>query len=278
VSKGEEVQVRHVGYWLISFVAVFNVATLAATDDQKVNAKCSFDTYRPLKVGTPIRGGHDQLAIKKVSPAYPPEARQKGIAGRVVVSVLVNRAGDVVKTCATGEPLLAKAAEDAVSQWRFKKDFGFSFSGHRPIHPQYAVLNLTFDFQPDPGRSDASLEAWACTQKSSVARDEHGAPIWLNSEDLFRRAVHKTDLAFPMLDRGRLHGVINVDVLIDARGNVACALAISGHPIAIASAMSAIRTWRFKPFTQDAQAIPVFGHLVIPYDTRQVGRGERGRK
>jgi hypothetical protein len=138
-----------------------------------------------------------QLAIKKVSPAYPPEAQQKGMAGRVVVSAL-NRAGDVVKTCATGEPVLAKAAEDAVSQWLFQKDFGLSFSGKPPVHPQYAVLGLTFDFQPDPGRSDASPEAWACAEKSSAARDENGIPIWLNSEDLLRRAIHKTDLAFPM--------------------------------------------------------------------------------
>lgn len=268
---------RHVGYCLISFVALLNTATLRLADDQKGNAKCSFDAYCPLKVGTPIRGGHDQLAIKKVNPAYPPEAEQRNIAGRVVVSVLVNRAGDVVKTCATGEPVLAKAAEDAVSQWQFRKDFGFSFSGSGP-HPQYAVLSLTFDFQPDPERSDASVGAWACAQKSSAARDEHGEPIWLNSEDLLRRAVHRTDLAFPMLDRGRLHGVVKVDVLIDSRGNVACALAITGHPIAIASAVSSVRTWRFTPFTRNAKAIPVFGHLVIPYDTRQVARGERIRK
>lgn len=268
---------RHVGYWLIGFVAVFNAATLGWADDQKISAKCSFDAHRPLRVGTPIRGGHDQLAIKKVSPNYPQEAQQRGIAGRVVVSVLVNRAGDVVKTCATGEPVLATAAEEAVSKWQFQTDFGFSFSGSGP-HPQYAVLSLTFDFQPDPERSDASFGAWACTQKSSAARDEHGALIWLDSEDVFRRAVHRTDLAFPMLDRGRLHGVVNLDVLIDSRGNVACALAISGHPIAIASAMSAVRTWRFKPFTQDAKAIPVLGHLVILYDTHQGAGGERVRK
>jgi hypothetical protein len=268
VSKREEVEVPHVGYWLISFITVFNLATLGLADDQKLNAKCSFDAYRPLKVDTPIRGGHDQLAIKKVAPAYPPEAQRSGLAGRVVVSVLVNRAGEVVKTCATGAPVIAKAAEDAVSQWQFQKDFGFSFSGNGP-HPQYAVLSLTFDFKPDPERTDALLTGWTCTQNSSAARDEHGAPIWLNSEDLFRRAVHKTDLAWPMLDRGRLHGVVNVDVLIDSRGNVACALAISGHPIAIASAMSAVRTWRFKPFVQSGKALPVLGHLSLPYDTRR---------
>jgi len=196
----------------------------------------------------------------------------------VVAHVLINRGGDIVKASAIGEPVLSKAAEDAVSQWRFQQDFGFTYSGQPPVHSRYVVLTLTFDFQPTPGRQDPSLEAWTCAHKSSAARDEHGVPIWLNSDALFQRAVHKTDLTFPMLDGGRLHGFVNVDIQIDARGNVACALAISGHPIAIASALSAVRTWRFKPFTQYAKAVPVFGHLVIAYDTRHVSRRQQAEK
>jgi hypothetical protein len=58
--------------------------------------ECDFDSYHPLKIGTPIRGGHEDLAIERVTPTYPEQAQQNGIGGQVDAQVLVNRAGDVV--------------------------------------------------------------------------------------------------------------------------------------------------------------------------------------
>ena len=74
-----------------------------------------------------------------------------GIFGQVEVSVLINRAGEVVKVCATGEPILARASESALSQWRFQKDFGISSVGPSHTRPRYAVLSLIFDFRGQSG-------------------------------------------------------------------------------------------------------------------------------
>jgi TonB family protein len=68
-----------------------------------------------------------------------------------------------------------------------------------------------------------------------------------------------------MLGHGRLRGEVKLDVMIDGQGHVACASAIGGNPIAISSAMAAIRNWRFKPLIQRGKAMPVLGHLTIPY-------------
>ncbi len=61
-----------------------------------------------------------RAAVKKISPAYPPIAKQLGITGTVVVIATVDASGKVVKAESTsGNKLLATAAIEAVKQWRF---------------------------------------------------------------------------------------------------------------------------------------------------------------
>jgi len=164
-------------------------------EDTKANGECNFEAYRPLEFAPPIRGGHESLAIEKVYPAYPPEAQQKGIEGRVVVKVLINRAGSVVKACGAGPALWAASAQTAVSKWKFQKDFGLGFVEPSTAGPQYAVLSLSFDFSPkNDGRGrDAkpSGVGWACAEGTQSAADGQGVPIWLRTDDLMRRVVKK---------------------------------------------------------------------------------------
>lgn len=58
---------------------------------------------------------------KSVTPEYPKAARQQGIEGSVLVECLVAPDGTVlaVGTLDKDQPLLAKAALDAVKQWQF---------------------------------------------------------------------------------------------------------------------------------------------------------------
>jgi len=77
------------------------------------------------------------------------------------------------------------------------------------------------------------------------------------------------ELSFPMLDMSKgshFRGEVKIDLPLDEQGGVKCAQVMSGHPIAVASAMGAIRNWKFKPFVQHDKRIAVFGHLMIPYD------------
>ena len=59
--------------------------------------------------------------LERVEPAYPEEARQKHIQGPVVLERFGrNRWRGSGTKVVSGEPLLAKAATDAVRQWRFQ--------------------------------------------------------------------------------------------------------------------------------------------------------------
>jgi TonB family protein len=57
----------------------------------------------------------------KVEPEYPPMAKQLRIAGSVEIEALISESGAVEKVnIVKGNPMLTKAAADAVAKWKFK--------------------------------------------------------------------------------------------------------------------------------------------------------------
>lgn len=59
-------------------------------------------------------------AVSKPAPQYPAAAKQQGVMGTVVVKIVVDESGKVIKADAVcGHPLLAKAAIDAARAARF---------------------------------------------------------------------------------------------------------------------------------------------------------------
>jgi protein TonB len=61
------------------------------------------------------------LVIHRVEPEYPQVARNAGVQGRVLMSVVVNETGVVREvTVESGDPQLAPSAVEAVRQWRFR--------------------------------------------------------------------------------------------------------------------------------------------------------------
>jgi TonB family protein len=67
------------------------------------------------------QGVSQGLLIKKVQPNYPPNALRMRVEGAVQLLATIGKSGNItaVKTL-SGEPLLARAALDAVKQWKYK--------------------------------------------------------------------------------------------------------------------------------------------------------------
>jgi protein TonB len=59
---------------------------------------------------------------QKVDPKYPEEAKKNRIQGVVKVEAVIDKSGSVIeaKASESPDPSLAKAAVDAVRQWKFK--------------------------------------------------------------------------------------------------------------------------------------------------------------
>jgi TonB family protein len=63
----------------------------------------------------------DPLVKKKVRPTYPPDARQNGVTGSVVLHVIISNEGRVEKIWVLrGDPLLVPMTVNTVRQWEYK--------------------------------------------------------------------------------------------------------------------------------------------------------------
>jgi TonB family protein len=72
----------------------------------------------------PVRVPDDaaqNLLIRKVSPLYPPLARQARIQGTVILKIVISKSGNVQSLqLVKGHPMLAPAAFEAVRQWKYQ--------------------------------------------------------------------------------------------------------------------------------------------------------------
>ena len=76
--------------------------------------------------------------VSRVSPAYPELARRMHVSGKVVLLVTIQADGKVSGTkVESGHALLAPAAQDAVSRWRFAPG------------PEASESEIDINFTPD---------------------------------------------------------------------------------------------------------------------------------
>lgn len=76
------------------------------------------------KPSAPVRkseGVQEALLVHRVTPEYPILARQARIEGKVVLRAIIGRDGTIRDlSVVEGQPLLARAAMQAVQQWRYQ--------------------------------------------------------------------------------------------------------------------------------------------------------------
>ncbi|HKM46180.1 MAG TPA: energy transducer TonB [Terriglobales bacterium] len=90
--------------------------------EDQVNSKC---VMNPDDAAPPLlrieQGVSRGLLIKRVSPDYPPIARQARVQGQVVLRAQIDKNGNIEDlTLVSGHPMLAPAAIKAVKQWKYK--------------------------------------------------------------------------------------------------------------------------------------------------------------
>jgi TonB family protein len=98
------------------------VSQVAAPALQTTTEQPQGKTARAVPVRIRI-GGNVMRArlVHEVNPKYPEEARKKHIKGTVRVEIVVDRDGKVIETnVLSGDPLLAKAATEALREWRYQ--------------------------------------------------------------------------------------------------------------------------------------------------------------
>jgi TonB family protein len=97
-------------------------APAGATSAGATAANQEGDSASPdVGAGTISPPESNSYLLERVEPEYPDDARQQHIEGPVVLRALVGTDGAVKELkVISGDPVLIKAAQDAVRQWRFK--------------------------------------------------------------------------------------------------------------------------------------------------------------
>lgn len=91
-------------------------------ETQPTSSTVARPSLPPLPTGALRVSGRvmQQSLVKRVNPVYPPEGIPLDSIGDVVVTAIVNPAGEVQDVQAlSGPPLFRQSATDAVKQWRF---------------------------------------------------------------------------------------------------------------------------------------------------------------
>lgn len=115
----------------------------------------------------------------------------------------------------------------------------------------------------------------SCKSDGPLLTGKDGKPIRLNTNDLIKGAAHCVAPQMPALaHQVRIDGYVYVDILVDEKGQVACARLISGHPLLAGSAIDAARSWIFRPRKQKGQSVSFYGHLRFHFSTGTVGDSE----
>lgn len=92
------------------------------------------------------------------------------------------------------------------------------------------------------------------------------AEIRVSTNDAMNAATKKTPPDYPPVAKQlKIGGKVEVDVTIDADGNVENVKIVSGNAMLTQSVIAAVKKWKFTPFTQDGAATKAIATLDFDF-------------
>jgi TonB family protein len=211
----------------------------------------------PIRISGGVAAGQ---IISKVNPVYPPEAKEKGIQGTVVLHAIIGKDGTVQQLAViSGPPVLADSAIDAVKQWVYKP---YLLNGDPTEVDTTITVNFSLENSAQPN-SDATAQHPPSpppppADSYQVGGSDAGA---YNVGGSVRPpvATYTAIPEFPEAARkAKLSGNVIVALVVDSNGqpqNVRVAQGL-GNGLD-EKAVEAVQQYRFKPATRDGEPVPV---------------------
>jgi TonB family protein len=248
------------------------------------------------------------MRVTKVDPKYPPEALQARVQGTVRLQVRITKEGNVYRVeLVSGHPMLARAAIEAVKQWKYKP----YLLNTEPIQVE-TIVQLTFTLPKEAGGqglvTDSPLEPTPLSNGSQNIRrtspETTGAvgeaprvllgnvpsgvqdstyllgPVYKSvrvSEEIMRAMrILKVDPLYPPLPKGsRIQGQVILSIRINQSGEVVSIRTISGDPLLGQAAINGVKQWKYQPYLLNGEPIGVKTqvHLSFTLPEEQSGKG-----
>lgn len=231
----------------------------ALTLHMGVSAPAAQDENRPAS-GQAIRVSGGVMAgqiLSKVPPIYPPEARQAGIQGAVVLHAVIGKDGTIrsLKLVSGPDELLEKAAWTAVSQWIYKP---FLLNGN----PVDVETTITVNFSL--GNSAGQQPPTPPPTPQADAEETHplggGDGVAYNGGGSVRPPVlaYAPPAEYPADARkAKLAGNVLVSLIVDSAGEPQNVRVVRGLGNELdEKAVEAVQRYRFHPATQNGEPVP----------------------
>jgi len=76
--------------------------------------------------------------------------------------------------------------------------------------------------------------------------------------------IHRVEPTYPPLARSaRIQGDVVLSAIIDANGQITNLQLVSGHPMLVPAALSAVKQWRYKPYLLNGQPVEVETTITV---------------
>jgi len=229
-------------------------------------------------------GGSDDASAPKlehvVPPEYPPLAKMARIQGDVVLEVTIDEDGKVTNLeVESGHPLLAKAALDAVRQWKCAKPAVVPMHFEVTVHFELPKETKGESTQPDAGtevydnylrglrdekassQSGAGKELYEAYLRS--LRDEQALAQRVAGKEAYENyllALLRDEQAPPLklvktigpvyppeAKEKHIQGNVVLSVTVDKSGKVSSIKVLSGPEQLVKSALDAVKQWEYEP-------------------------------
>ena len=185
-------------------------------------------------------------------------------------------AADVVVSAASKKTLRAPAPAPAGGGLAIYDEHGKLIYGS-PVHSDDTAASNTKK-SATPAKT-SSAAAPASSVKSVASRNKTSAASDSSNSGLIegRYVRLKPDLAESLLDdrvepdypdaarRAHIHGSVILETLIGANGKVQEVIPVSGPPQLAEAAATAVRQWKYKPFTVDGQKVAIRTQITVTF-------------
>jgi TonB family protein len=103
----------------------------------------------------------------------------------------------------------------------------------------------------------------------SGPQGDSGPPLRAGGEIQPPRLIREIKPVYPELAlRARIEGVVIVEILVDARGNVKDAKVLSSIPLLDQAALDAVKQWKYEPIVVDGKARDVIATVTVEFSLK----------
>lgn len=216
----------------------------------------------PVRIAGGVAAGQ---IVSKVNPVYPPEAKQQGIQGSVVLHAVIGADGTVQQLdVVSGPQELQGSAVEAVKQWVYKP---FLLNGEPVAVDTTITVNYSLDNSPHGSNSaDERSSGPAPSSADNLAADVRNVGGSVRPPVLLFGPDPKYS---PQARTAKFSGKVVVGLTVDRDGIARDVHVVRGVGMGLdENAVAAVQKYRFKPATQNGE--PVATRLSVEVDFRYV--------